>query len=91
MAAAVIALAPAAASAADLPGIQAAGSLRVIVAADEDKATFDPRGGASPGFERELVDTFARVHGLRLEPVGAQRSTSISPTCAARPRGTCCS
>jgi ABC-type amino acid transport substrate-binding protein len=74
VAVAVIALAPAAASAADLPGIQTAGALRVIVAADEDKATFDPRGGASPGFERELVDTFARVHGLRLEPVIAKSS-----------------
>jgi ABC-type amino acid transport substrate-binding protein len=55
----------------DLAGLKARGALRVIVAADEAPETFDPRGGARSGFERELVEIFARLQGLRLEVVPA--------------------
>jgi len=58
--------------AADLPEVRARGTLRVIVAADEAKETFDPKGGDSGGFERELIESFARLNGLRLEVVVAR-------------------
>jgi ABC-type amino acid transport substrate-binding protein len=59
------------ARAADLAEAKARGSLRVIVAADEAKETFDPAGGPRGGFERELVETFARLQGLAVEVVPA--------------------
>src|SRR4026207_649555 len=60
---------PASAFAADLPQIKSRGVLRVIAAADDAPETFSFAGGARPGFERELADGFAKLHGLRLEPV----------------------
>jgi len=54
---------------ADLPQIKARGVLKVIAAADDAPETFSFAGGARPGFERELVEGFAKLHGLRLEPV----------------------
>jgi ABC-type amino acid transport substrate-binding protein len=66
----VAGLALASNTAADLPELKARGALRVVVAAEEAAETFDPRGVG--GFERELVDTFARVNGLRLETVVAR-------------------
>lgn len=69
---AALAAAPLArAAAADLAEAKARGSLRVIVAADEARETFDPAGGPRGGFERELVETFARVQGLAVEVVPA--------------------
>jgi len=59
----------ASAFAADLPQIKSRGVLRVIAAADDAPETFSFAGGARPGFERELADGFAKLHGLRLEPV----------------------
>jgi ABC-type amino acid transport substrate-binding protein len=56
---------------ADLAEIKARGVLRVIAAADEAAETFSFAGGAQPGFDRELVEGFAKLHGLRLEPVKA--------------------
>jgi ABC-type amino acid transport substrate-binding protein len=56
---------------ADLAELKARGTLRVIVAAEEARETFDPAGSAS-GFERELVEGFARLEGLRLEVVVAR-------------------
>ena len=64
----VLALA-APAAALDLAQIKAQGVLRVIAAADEAPETFSFAGGARPGFERELVEGFAKLQGLRLEPV----------------------
>lgn len=65
------AFAAAPASPGDLAEVKARGALRVIVAADEAKETFDPAGGPRSGFERELVETFAGVQGLRVEVVVA--------------------
>jgi ABC-type amino acid transport substrate-binding protein len=59
-------------SAADLADLKVRGTLRVVVAADEAPDTFDARGGARPGFERELVETFARLQGLKVEVVPAK-------------------
>ncbi len=57
---------------ADLDAIRASGRLRVLAAADDDPAWFSMRPGASPGFEREVLEGFARTHKLRFEvvPVG---------------------
>src|SRR5688572_26919617 len=55
----------------DLPALKQKGVLRAIVAADEAKETFDFGGGANPGFEREMLEQFARKEGLRLEVVRA--------------------
>jgi ABC-type amino acid transport substrate-binding protein len=56
---------------ADLPDVQARGVLRVIVAADEAPETFALEPRADAGFERELIEGFARLRGLRVVPVVA--------------------
>lgn len=57
---------------ADLPEAKSAGVLRVIVAADEAPETFALEAGERPGFEREMLESFGRLHGLRLEVVTAK-------------------
>jgi ABC-type amino acid transport substrate-binding protein len=69
-AAALVSLQPV--SAADLADVKARGTLRVIVSADEAPETFDPKRGARPGFERELLETFARVQGITLDVLPAK-------------------
>lgn len=69
-----------AASAADLPEIQKRGSLRVLVSADEDPAWFSLDGGPRPGFEREMLEGFARLHRVRLEVVPIRRFEDLIPT-----------
>ena len=64
---------------ADLAELKARGTLRVIVAADEAPETFDPKGGARPGFERELVENFARLQGVSVEVVLAKSYTDRIP------------
>lgn len=59
------------AGAADLEQVRARNALRVIVAADESAETFALTPGPDPGFERELIETFARVQGVTLEVVTA--------------------
>lgn len=60
------------ASPADLAEIKSRGTLRVIAAADEAPETFSFTAGPNPGFDRELVEGFAKLHGLRVEPVKAK-------------------
>ena len=52
-------------------GWPAAGAVAALLlaAADEAPETFSFTPGPSPGFERELVEGFAKLHGLRVEPV----------------------
>jgi len=57
---------------ADLEQVRSRGSLRVVVAADESAETFAMTPGPDPGFERELIESFARLQGLKLEVVIAQ-------------------
>lgn len=52
---------------ADLQQIQARGSLRVLVAGDEDPEMFSFASSGAPGLEREAVEAFARAQHLRLE------------------------
>ena len=77
---AALALSPAlligVASADDLPELKARGVLRVIAQKDEAPELFNLREG-EPGFEREVIDGFAKLHGLTIEPV-------VMPTAADR-------
>jgi ABC-type amino acid transport substrate-binding protein len=52
----------------DLDAIKARGTLRVIVAADEAPETFALQAGGDSGFERELLEGFARLRGLKEDP-----------------------
>jgi ABC-type amino acid transport substrate-binding protein len=65
--------APPLAAALDLAGIKVRGNLRVLAAADEDPVWFSLRAGESPGFEREVLEGFARLHKLRFEVVPVVR------------------
>jgi L-cystine transport system substrate-binding protein len=75
----VLALAPAALHATDLAEIRASGALRVLAAVDDDPAWFSLRSGASPGFEREVLEGFARLQKLRFEVVPIVRWEDAIP------------
>ncbi len=64
------------APASDLVELKAKGVLRVIAQKDEAKELFN-LGAGEPGFEREVLEGFARLHGLELETV-------VQPTAADR-------
>jgi ABC-type amino acid transport substrate-binding protein len=64
----------------DLAEIKAKGVLRVIAAADEAPETFSFAGGENPGIDRELVEGFARLHGLRVEAVKAKTYADRIPS-----------
>ncbi len=66
-------------SAADLPQIKAKGVLRVLVSADESPEAFSFKAEGPPGFDRELLEGFARLHDLKLEPVTVKRFADIIP------------
>ncbi len=63
---------PPVAAVADLDAIAARGSLRVLTG-DDEAAWFSSKGGDAPGFEREVLEGFARLNKLRFEvvPVGS--------------------
>jgi membrane-bound lytic murein transglycosylase F len=64
---------------ADFNEIAARGSLRVLVGLGEDAAWFDLKGGDAPGFEREVLEGFARLHKLRFEVVPVERWEDAIP------------
>jgi hypothetical protein len=51
----------------------------VLVAADEDPVWFSQRSSAAPGFEREVLEGFARLHKLRFEIVPVPRWDEAIP------------
>jgi polar amino acid transport system substrate-binding protein len=51
----------------DLAEIRARGSIRVIAARDAQPEEFSFTPGPNPGFEREMIEGFARVEHLKLE------------------------
>ena len=54
--------------AADLPEIKTRGALRVLVVSQEDTPEFlSLKKGGNPGFDREILEGFARTHGVRLD------------------------
>jgi ABC-type amino acid transport substrate-binding protein len=67
------------AGAGDLAALRARGSLRVLASADEDATWFSQRGGPAPGFEREVLEGFARLHKLRFEVVPIMRWEEAIP------------
>src|SRR4051812_9262563 len=75
---AAILLLPAAARA-DMPAVQSSGRLRVLASADENPAWFSVAGTGAPGFERELLEGFARLHRLKLEVVPVSQWESAIP------------
>jgi ABC-type amino acid transport substrate-binding protein len=56
---------------ADLADVKTRGALRVIIAADESPDTFALTPGTRPGFEREIMQRFAQLQGIKLEVVRA--------------------
>lgn len=67
------------AGAGDLAELRKRGSLRVLAAADEDPVWFSQRGGPAPGFEREVLEGFARLQKLRFEVVPIARWEEAIP------------
>jgi len=65
--------------ASDLAEIRARGSFRVLASSDEDAAWFSLKGGESLGFEREVLESFARVQKLRIEVVPVTRWEDAIP------------
>jgi ABC-type amino acid transport substrate-binding protein len=72
-------LAAASPARADLAEIKARGSLRVLASADEDAAWFSQQASDAPGFEREVLEGFARVRKLRFEAVPVVRWEDAIP------------
>lgn len=58
--------------------------LRVLVAADEDPEMFSFEPGTAPGLEREMIEGFAKAHGLGLEVVPVVRFEQIIPNLISR-------
>ena len=55
----------------DLDAVKTRGTLRVIIATDESPDTFALVSGARPGFEREIMERFVQLQGVKLEVVRA--------------------
>jgi ABC-type amino acid transport substrate-binding protein len=73
-------LALAAPAAADLAKIQERGTLRVLVILDDDEPEFvSPKADGAPGFDREILDGFARLHQLKVELVPAPDWSALVP------------
>jgi len=76
----LLAAMPSAAAAADLAEVKQRGVLRVlrmdVRGTDE---FFPPKGGDRPGFDREVLDGFASLHRVRLEPVTVSSWDGLIP------------
>jgi polar amino acid transport system substrate-binding protein len=66
-------------AAADLAEIKARGTLNVIALDDEQPEMFSWTAGANPGFEREMVEGFAKLQGLKLNAVKAENTEQRFP------------
>jgi L-cystine transport system substrate-binding protein len=75
----LVALLSGAASAGDLPEVQKRGALRVLVSADESPDAFSFEAGGPLGFERELLEGFARLQRVELQPVAVKRFADLIP------------
>lgn len=63
----------------DLAEIKARGTLRVIGQKDEAPEMFSYVATGEPGFEREMIEGFARLHGLTVEAVAVATSGDRIP------------
>jgi polar amino acid transport system substrate-binding protein len=64
---------------ADLEEIRARGTLRVLAADDESPMWFSTVDGPTPGFEREVLEGFARLHQLKFVVVPIVRWEEALP------------
>jgi ABC-type amino acid transport substrate-binding protein len=67
------------ARAADVPGLRVPGVIRVLVASDEQPEVFSFKGDGPPGFERELIEGFARARKLEMRVVPVTNWEQIIP------------
>ena len=67
------------ASAGDLPDIKARGTLTVVALHDEEPAMFSFTAGANPGFEREMVEGFAKLQGLKIQAIAVKNADERFP------------
>jgi ABC-type amino acid transport substrate-binding protein len=65
--------------AADFDDIRSRGSLRILAADDESPLWFSFRSEGEPGFEREVLEGFARVHKLKVELIPVERWDDAIP------------
>jgi membrane-bound lytic murein transglycosylase F len=72
-------LAPGALAFADLKEIQQKGTLRVLLAADEQPEMYSLAKDGPPGFEHEILDSFAKTKGLKLEVIVVREFELIIP------------
>ena len=75
-----VTLAAGQATGADLAELKQAGVITAIVAADEQAGRFNPDASGAPGFERELLESFARLHGLEVQAVVVPRYMDRIPS-----------
>jgi ABC-type amino acid transport substrate-binding protein len=61
----------------DLAEVKARGTLRVLAGHDENWFSLDAAG--PPGFEREVLEGFARLHGLKFEAVAVEHWEEAIP------------
>jgi ABC-type amino acid transport substrate-binding protein len=66
--------------AADLADIKTSGTLRVLVPGDEIPEMFAFKRGASPGFEREILEGFAALNRVKLDVIPVDRFEDILPS-----------
>ena len=65
----------------DLAAIQQRGTLRLLVILDDDEPEFvSPKADGAPGFDRELLEGFARLHQVKVELVPASDWSALVPT-----------
>ena len=76
-------LATATAFTADLEAVKARGVLRVLAVDLHEPDEFFQFSGAAPGFDREILEGFARLHSVRLEPVAVSAWDDLVPALAA--------
>lgn len=74
---------PSGLAAADLAELRTRGSLRVLVDAEEEPTFFSQLPSGPPGFERELVESFAKDQNLRVEVVTITPWETIIPSLVA--------
>lgn len=68
---------------ADLPELRARGVLRVVMSNVESEEMWSLTPGHEPGLQREMVEGFARLHGLRVDATKVATSDRIPRLLAA--------
>ena len=66
-------------SAGDLPELKTKGVLKVIAQKDEAPEMFSFVATGAPGFEREMIEGFGRLHGLKVETHAVKTSDERIP------------